>query len=158
MRRRRLIGLIGVVGLVLFAVVLLVAMKSEGRLGKNESVLSQRGIDNNGLPVMMINLNNTSLTEIDENGTDVKYGGNEIELYNKGALSEFDNVEIRGRGNLSWIQPKKSYQIKLDKSVDLLGLGKAKKWVLLAILNVIWIKYIKETIGIFFEKLWEHII
>lgn len=44
--------------------------------------------------------------------------------------------ELRGRGNSTWAQPKKPYQIKLDKKTDLLGTDKsenrAKKWLLLA--------------------------
>ncbi len=39
---------------------------------------------------------------------------------------------IRGRGNSSWNSPKKPYRIKLDKSVEILGMPKSKHWVLLA--------------------------
>lgn len=39
--------------------------------------------------------------------------------------------EIKGRGNSSFQYKKKPYQIKFDKKVDLLGMGKAKKWILL---------------------------
>lgn len=40
---------------------------------------------------------------------------------------------IRGRGNSTWLwYPKKSYRIKFDKKQSLLGLPKAKSWVLLA--------------------------
>lgn len=42
-------------------------------------------------------------------------------------------TEIKGRGNSTWkLFPKKPYRLKLDKKVDLLGLGKSKHWVLLA--------------------------
>lgn len=47
----------------------------------------------------------------------------------------FDNLEagIRGRGNSTWEwYPKKPYRIKFDKKQSVLGLGKAKSWVLLA--------------------------
>ncbi|MBC8547797.1 CotH kinase family protein, partial [Clostridiaceae bacterium NSJ-31] len=40
--------------------------------------------------------------------------------------------EIKGRGNSTWGQPKKPYQIKLDKKTDLLGMGKHKTWIILA--------------------------
>jgi len=40
-------------------------------------------------------------------------------------------AEIKGRGNVSWTRAKKSYQIKYDEKQDLLGMGKAKKWILL---------------------------
>jgi spore coat protein CotH len=39
---------------------------------------------------------------------------------------------IRGRGNSTWIQPKKPYRIKFDEKTSLFGLEKAKSWVLLA--------------------------
>ena len=41
-------------------------------------------------------------------------------------------VKMRGRGNTSWKEDKKSYQISFEKSTDLLGMGEAKKWILLA--------------------------
>jgi uncharacterized protein YjdB len=41
-------------------------------------------------------------------------------------------TEIHGRGNSSWAMPKKPYQIKFDKKTSVLGMAKAKKWVLLA--------------------------
>jgi hypothetical protein len=41
-------------------------------------------------------------------------------------------TEIRGRGNVTWIYPKKPYRIKLTNKESLFGLTKAKSWVLLA--------------------------
>lgn len=45
----------------------------------------------------------------------------------KGALKH-----IKGRGNVTWEYNKRPYNIKLDQSADLLGMGKAKGWCLLA--------------------------
>lgn len=39
---------------------------------------------------------------------------------------------VRGRGNNSWFNDKKAYQIKLLEKADLLGMGEAKTWILLA--------------------------
>lgn len=39
---------------------------------------------------------------------------------------------IKGRGNSTWLFPKKPYRLKLDKKSSLLGLPAAKNWVLLA--------------------------
>lgn len=39
---------------------------------------------------------------------------------------------IKGRGNSTWTFDKKPYNIKLDKKADLFGMGKSKKWCLLA--------------------------
>ena len=38
----------------------------------------------------------------------------------------------KGRGNMSWTFDKKSYTVKLDKKVDLCGMGASKKWALVA--------------------------
>jgi len=43
-------------------------------------------------------------------------------------------VSIRGRGNSTWstkLDVKKPYQFKLEKKVDVLGMGKHKTWILL---------------------------
>lgn len=39
---------------------------------------------------------------------------------------------IKGRGNSTWNYDKKPYNIKFESKVDLFGMGKAKKWSLLA--------------------------
>lgn len=39
---------------------------------------------------------------------------------------------IKGRGNSTWNMEKKPYNIKLDKKTDLFGMGKSKKWSLIA--------------------------
>ena len=41
-------------------------------------------------------------------------------------------MKMRGRGNWTWNQEKKPYQITCEKPVDLCGMGKAKRWILLA--------------------------
>lgn len=41
-------------------------------------------------------------------------------------------VEIKGRGNSTWMADKKPYKLKLDTKSDLLGMGKNKHWVLLS--------------------------
>ncbi|MDE6793423.1 MAG: CotH kinase family protein [Muribaculaceae bacterium] len=46
--------------------------------------------------------------------------------------TQFQEVQMKGRGNSTWQQPKKPYAIKLDKKAELLGLPKHKRWVLLA--------------------------
>lgn len=55
----------------------------------------------------------------------------EDSTYSEAQLYDGD-MEIRGRGNSTWMTAKKPYKIKLDKKTDLLGMGKSKHWVLLA--------------------------
>ncbi len=50
-------------------------------------------------------------------------------------LQEEQVLEIRGRGNTTWQNPKKPYALKLDKKTELFGMPKHKRWVLLAAYN-----------------------
>ena len=42
------------------------------------------------------------------------------------------STSIRGRGNTTWMRPKKPYRIKLDTAASLLGMPSSKHWALLA--------------------------
>lgn len=62
------------------------------------------------------------------------YKSCQILLNGGGSFSNYSaSANIRGRGNSSWLwYDKKPYRIKLDEKHKLLGLDKAKHWVLLA--------------------------
>ena len=49
----------------------------------------------------------------------------------KEAESEILDLTIRGRGNLSWGTPNKSYKIKFAKKQSILGMPKDKDWALI---------------------------
>lgn len=87
------------------------------------------------LPSVYIDLQQTSLTQIHADQT-VKYDGNSLYITDpegKYDLTAENNVQIKGRGNSSWqVYDKKGYQIKFDTKIQVLGMNKAKKWVLLA--------------------------
>lgn len=107
--------------------------------------------NDHGLPVVRIELNDTNLEEINGGTKDVKYRGNEIDIQNGSEILEYENVEIKGRGNATWSRDKKPYQIKFDEKVDVLGMGRARKWYLLA-------NYMDETnlrteIGFYLEEM-----
>ena len=56
-----------------------------------------------------------------------------IRVYENGALCLDKRLtQIKGRGNATWGYDKRPYNIKFEKKTDLLGMGKAKKWSLLA--------------------------
>lgn len=57
-----------------------------------------------------------------------------MRLYTQtGALNWSGRIEsIRGRGNTSWLQDKKPYSLTLAGEADLLGMGQASEWILLA--------------------------
>lgn len=42
---------------------------------------------------------------------------------------------VKGRGNASWLRSKKPYSLRLSQSTDLLGMGAAERWILLANAN-----------------------
>lgn len=44
----------------------------------------------------------------------------------------YEKVQIKGRGNSTWGQPKKPYAIKLDQGAEVLGMPSHKRWCLLA--------------------------
>lgn len=52
--------------------------------------------------------------------------------YGDGTDTLVSEVNIRGRGNTTWLYPKKPYRLKFDKKQSIGGLRKAKSFVLLA--------------------------
>ena len=87
------------------------------------------------LPAVSVSLNGTDLEKLHRN-KDVKYKGNTVTIYdpsNDSYCLTADNVEMKGRGNSSWTEyEKKGYQIKFSSRTSVLGMDKAKKWILLA--------------------------
>lgn len=49
-----------------------------------------------------------------------------------GSVDSLGTAGIKGRGNSSWLEPKKPYNVKLDKKSAILGMNKSKHWILLA--------------------------
>ena len=84
-----------------------------------------------GLPVVSVNTPEnvaiTSKTEWTKNAT-ISIQGATDSSWN------FEDVttSIRGRGNSTWVQPKKPYALKLDKKKEIMGMPKHKRWVLIA--------------------------
>lgn len=88
--------------------------------------------DDRGLARVDITLSEVTLEDINSGYKSTKYPGNLLQLTTDGSVQTFENVEIRGRGNSTWVQTKKPYRIKFVDKTDLLGLGLAKKWALLS--------------------------
>jgi len=56
-----------------------------------------------------------------------------LRIDGKNFYTDFEaTTRIRGRGNSTWVQPKKPYRLNLDTKASILGLPEAKNWVLLA--------------------------
>lgn len=84
------------------------------------------------LAEMRLSLNEINYEDFRLGGKDRKYPGNQLEVIHATESEVFEDVEIKGRGNSTWGAPKTPLQMKLSERADLLGLGAAKKWVLLA--------------------------
>ena len=88
------------------------------------------------LPSMWITLGGASLQDVHDN-QDTIFEGTSAALIDPG--NEDHNFEVdsaaqfKGRGNSSWYYyDKRSYQIRFDEKVSVLGMPLARKWVLLA--------------------------
>ena len=79
------------------------------------------------LPVFVISTpDNIAITSKKE-----RVEGCEINLIDGNSIS-VGTAGIKGRGNSTWQQPKKPYNIKLDSKKSILGMPKSKHWVLLS--------------------------
>lgn len=85
-----------------------------------------------GLPIIYINTNGRAPVESKD---DYLSGTFRIveDIVTRGAGDVFeDSVKIKGRGNSTWLMPKRPYKLKFNKKVSLLGEPADKEWVLLA--------------------------
>lgn len=95
-----------------------------------DSIKIEKLSETNNLPVVYITTPGQVAIESKEewlNGTRIK-----IVLPDGTVDYEGTNDNVRGRGNTTWLYPKKPYAIKLDKKASILGMPKHKRWVLLA--------------------------
>lgn len=83
-------------------------------------------------PTLEIFLKNVPIEKIDAGAKDTKYPDNSVSFTMNDDTLSYDNVEIKGRGNFTWAQLKKPYQIKFSENTSLFNRGSTKKWVLLA--------------------------
>ena len=94
----------------------------------SSSAISIERKKDTGLPVVIINTENKAEILDKENWitANMMIDG----------IGEFENYEgtltIRGRGNSTWLYPKKPFALKLDTKSEILGMPSHKRWVLLA--------------------------
>lgn len=84
------------------------------------------------LPIIRISLEDTDLETIIHDSTEIRYVNNSLSITTDSNTTNYANVEIKGHGNSTWGLPKSPFQIKFDSKVNLLNMGKAKKWILFA--------------------------
>lgn len=81
------------------------------------------------LPVLMI----TTPDSLPITSKDVRTEGCKAVLVDsKGVMKDLGEAQIKGRGNSTWLQPKKPYNLKLVSKQKLLGMAESKHWTLLA--------------------------
>ena len=83
-------------------------------------------------PTLEISLKDVPIEQIDAGAKDIKYPGNTVSIIVDNKTATYDDVEIKGRGNFTWAQLKKPYQIKFSENTELFNHGATKKWILLA--------------------------
>ncbi len=78
-----------------------------------------------------IELLNITADELKLSAKTEKFGKNVAILTDEqGKTVVAENLEIKLRGNTTFLQDKKPFQLKFETKLDVFGLGEAKKWVL----------------------------
>lgn len=113
--------------------------------------MNSQKIDIVSMAKMKIALEDISFNELYYGDKGTKYYNNRLTIENNGLVEEFDGVRISGHGNFSWLADKKSYTIKFGSRVDLLNMGKARKWVLVS--NGADKSLLRNDVAFFLERL-----
>jgi hypothetical protein len=84
-----------------------------------------------GLPVLYVNVDLAAVyADKDEYQKGTLYLWQDTDDSDHLSMRPFD-IEIKGRGNSSWQDTKRSFHVQLDSKMNLLGLGENKHWLLL---------------------------
>lgn len=85
-----------------------------------------------GIAALFLDVQSGDMTYLHEDKNHSEPGA--VRVYNEnGTLAYSGSVDtVKGRGQSSWEEEKKSYSIRLNQDADLLELGSAKNWVLQA--------------------------
>ena len=87
----------------------------------------------NNIPTLYVMLNDGKTIEDIESNKDVYVPATFSLVSGNDKYDIFEQpISMKGRGNWSWKQEQKPYALKLDSKMSLLGMGSAKKWVLIA--------------------------
>ena len=84
------------------------------------------------LPSVFLDTESGSLAKIQASKNNKEKGRITVIENGNTAIDNAVLKSVKGRGNSTWNADKKPYNIKFDNKTDVLGMGKAKKWSLLA--------------------------
>lgn len=102
---------------------------------------------NTGLPTVVIETeNNKELINKEDKINSV------VTIFDETGNQIFRDTEttFSGRGNSTWVQPKKPYKIKLSSKESLFGLPKHKQWMLIA--NYLDMSFMKNEMAFFLSE------
>ena len=98
-------------------------------------------------PVFEIANEGYTFEEIYNNGKEQRYDASlAID-----SLNFYQTIELKGRGNSTFLKDKMPFQIKFADKIDLYGLGKARKWVLLA--NIYDPSHLRTSVAYYLEHM-----
>lgn len=99
----------------------------EGHIESNITFLHSGGI-----PTLYLNVQSGSMDYIHLDKTHEEPG--DIRMYSSSGKKLYAGKleSVKGRGNTSWGADKRPYNITLSQEADLLGMGAAQRWILLA--------------------------
>ena len=106
---------------------------------------------NNNFPKLSIFLKDAPIEQIDAGSKDDKYQNNSVTFSIDNISTDYNDVEIKGRGNTTWEKIKKPYQIKFKDKENFFNIGESKKWVLLA--NYLDPTFLRNDTAFYLEKL-----
>ena len=119
-------------------------------------------LQSQNIPAMFIETESGSLDAIHADKSHKEKG--KIAVLEDGKVTVDTTLSsIKGRGNSTWKLDKKPYNIKFDKKIDLFGLGKAKKFSLLAsrydpsFLRNTFIYDLSDEIGLYYSSKNQHV-
>lgn len=84
------------------------------------------------VPALFISTESGSMTKVDADQEYREAGSLQLIGADGATLAEDKLEYIKGRGNQTWRYSKKPYNIKLDSKTDILDMGSAKEWSLIA--------------------------
>ena len=85
-----------------------------------------------GLPSLHLDVRSGNMDVIHETKGNQESGSFRLYSETGDTVCAGQMERLRGRGNSSWFREKKPYSMTLTKDADLLGMGQAKEWILLA--------------------------
>ena len=87
-----------------------------------------------GLPVVYVNTATKQYPINRDITSKTEWKDGQLRIEGNGAFDDLDRVDmqLRGRGNVTWGWDKKAFNVKFDKQQKVLGMPKHKRWIMLA--------------------------